>query len=91
MLNQLVKVKRFFDFWLLPNSLKADVSNFWESWLSVCILINRDTRLLVQGITGHEGLFHTQQMVSYGTRIVAGVRPGKGGEWVVDGKILVFD
>jgi succinyl-CoA synthetase alpha subunit len=55
------------------------------------ILINGSTRLLVQGITGHEGRFHTQQMLAYGTNIVAGVTPGKGGEWVLDGKIPVFD
>jgi succinyl-CoA synthetase, alpha subunit len=55
------------------------------------ILINKDSRVLVQGITGHDGLFHTQRMVSYGTRIVAGVRPGKGGEWVLDGQIPIFD
>ncbi len=55
------------------------------------ILINGDTRLIVQGITGHEGMFHTQQMLAYGTNIVAGVTPGKGGEWVLDGKIPVFD
>jgi succinyl-CoA synthetase alpha subunit len=54
------------------------------------ILIDRNTRLLVQGITGHDGLFHTQQMFEYGTNIVAGVTPGKGGEWVLD-KIPVFD
>jgi succinyl-CoA synthetase alpha subunit len=55
------------------------------------ILINKNTRLLVQGITGNEGLFHTQQMVEYGTNLVAGVTPGKGGEWVLNGKIPVFD
>jgi succinyl-CoA synthetase alpha subunit len=55
------------------------------------ILINRNTRLLVQGITGHEGLFHTEQMLQFGTNVVAGVTPGKGGDWVVDGKIPVFD
>jgi len=55
------------------------------------ILINKNTRVLVQGITGHEGLFHTQQMLEYGTHIVAGVTPGRGGEWVLDGKIPVFD
>jgi succinyl-CoA synthetase alpha subunit len=55
------------------------------------ILVDKSTRLLVQGITGNEGLFHTQQMVAYGTNIVAGVTPGKGGEWVLDGKIPVFD
>jgi succinyl-CoA synthetase alpha subunit len=55
------------------------------------ILIDSDTRLLVQGITGHEGLFHTEQMLDYGTNVVAGVTPGKGGEWVLDGKVPVFD
>jgi succinyl-CoA synthetase alpha subunit len=55
------------------------------------ILIDKNTRLLVQGITGREGLFHTSHMVDYGTNVVAGVTPGKGGEWVLDGKIPVFD
>jgi len=54
------------------------------------ILINKNTRLLVQGITGNEGLFHTQQMVAFGTNVVAGRSPGKGGEWVL-GNIPVFD
>jgi succinyl-CoA synthetase alpha subunit len=54
------------------------------------ILVDKHTRLLVQGITGNEGLFHTTQMVAYGTHVVAGVTPGKGGEWVLD-KIPVFD
>jgi len=53
------------------------------------ILIDEATRVLVQGITGNEGRFHTRQMVEYGTRIVAGVTPGKGGQ-EVDG-IPVFD
>ena len=55
------------------------------------ILVNKNTRLLVQGITGNEGLFHSKQMLDYGTNIVAGVTPGKGGEWVLDGKVPVFD
>jgi succinyl-CoA synthetase alpha subunit len=55
------------------------------------ILVDKNTRLLVQGITGNEGLFHSGQMLAYGTKIVAGVTPGKGGEWVLDGKIPVFD
>ena len=55
------------------------------------IFIDKNTRLLVQGITGHEGLFHTEQMVAYGTNVVGGVTPGKGGEWVLDGKVPVFD
>ena len=55
------------------------------------ILVDKSTRLVVQGITGHEGLFHTTQMVAYGTKVVAGVRPGKGSETVLDGKIPIFD
>ncbi|HEY44344.1 MAG TPA: succinate--CoA ligase subunit alpha [Anaerolineae bacterium] len=55
------------------------------------ILINKNTRLIVQGITGREGIFHTSQMLGYGTQVVAGVTPGKGGEWVLDGKVPVFD
>ncbi len=55
------------------------------------ILVDKNTRLLVQGITGNEGLFHTQHMLAYGTNVVAGVTPGKGGEWVLEGKVPVFD
>jgi succinyl-CoA synthetase alpha subunit len=55
------------------------------------ILIDHRTRLLVQGITGKEGEFHTQSMLAYGTNVVAGVTPGKGGEWVFNGKVPVFD
>lgn len=43
------------------------------------ILVDKKTRLVVQGITGSEGSFHTQQMIEYGTKVVAGVTPGKGG------------
>jgi len=55
------------------------------------ILVDNNTRLLVQGITGQEGLFHTERMAAYGTNVVSGVTPGKGGEWVLNGKIPVFD
>ncbi|GAB4494707.1 MAG: succinate--CoA ligase subunit alpha [Anaerolineales bacterium] len=55
------------------------------------ILINKDTKLIVQGITGSEGKFHTEQMLAYGTNVVGGVTPGKGGEWLFDGKVPVFD
>jgi len=55
------------------------------------ILIDKRTRLLVQGITGTEGLFHSAQMLEYGTQVVSGVTPGKGGEWVLEGRVPVFD
>ncbi len=55
------------------------------------ILINKNSRVIVQGITGNEGLFHSWQMVQYGTNIVAGVTPGKGGDWIFDGKTPIFD
>ncbi|MEE9216123.1 MAG: succinate--CoA ligase subunit alpha [Anaerolineales bacterium] len=55
------------------------------------ILIDKDSRVLVQGITGREGLFHASQMLDFGTQVVAGVTPGKGGDWVLDGKVPVFD
>ena len=55
----------------------------------MAILIDKKTRLLVQGITGRDGAFHTRQMLAYGTKVVAGVTPGKAGE-KVDG-IPVFN
>jgi succinyl-CoA synthetase alpha subunit len=53
------------------------------------ILINKQTKVVVQGITGREGEFHTQQMIAYGTKVVAGVTPGKGGSVIFD--IPIFD
>ena len=44
------------------------------------VLVGNDTRLVIQGITGTEGTFHGQQMIDYGTNVVAGVTPGKGGQ-----------
>ena len=55
------------------------------------ILADKNTRLIVQGITGREGLFHSQRMIEYGTTIVAGVSPGKGGTWALNEKIPIFD
>jgi succinyl-CoA synthetase alpha subunit len=55
----------------------------------VAILVNKDTKVLVQGITGREGEFHTKLMLEYGTKIVAGVTPGKGGQNVHG--VPVFD
>ncbi|GIV87982.1 MAG: hypothetical protein KatS3mg055_0500 [Chloroflexus sp.] len=55
------------------------------------ILIDANTRLLVQGITGKEGEFHTRQMLDYGTNVVAGVVPGRGGQMAIDGRVPVFN
>ena len=57
----------------------------------MAILVDKNTRLLVQGITGREGEFHSGQMIEYGTQVVAGVTPGKGGQWACDGRVPVFD
>ncbi|MGI9179746.1 MAG: hypothetical protein ACR2H9_04505, partial [Longimicrobiaceae bacterium] len=54
------------------------------------IFIDNDTRLVVQGITGRDGSFHTRQMIEYGTRVVAGVTPGKGGQ-KFDEQVPIFD
>ncbi|HEY3268527.1 MAG TPA: succinate--CoA ligase subunit alpha [Armatimonadota bacterium] len=54
------------------------------------ILVDENTRVLVQGITGREGEFHTRQMLAYGTRVVAGVTPGKGGQTAAD-SVPVFN
>ena len=54
------------------------------------IFINKETRLLVQGITGRDGSFHTKQMIGYGTKVVAGVTPGKGGQ-LFEGVVPVFN
>ena len=55
------------------------------------ILVNKDSRVLVQGITGSEGTFHTNQMIEYGTKIVAGVTPCKGGTVATDHNIPVYN
>ena len=55
------------------------------------ILVNKNSRVLVQGITGAEGQFHSTQMLAYGTNIVSGVTPGKGGKTTLDDKIPVFN
>ena len=44
------------------------------------VLVNKDSRIIVQGFTGSEGTFHAEQMIAYGTNVVAGVTPGKGGQ-----------
>ena len=54
------------------------------------VLVDKNTRLLVQGITGGEGTFHTRQMIEYGTNVVAGVVPGKGGQ-KFDDSVPIFN
>ena len=55
------------------------------------ILVNKNSKVIVQGITGGEGAFHSQQMIDYGSNIVAGVTPGKGGSFVLEKNIPVFN
>lgn len=55
------------------------------------ILVDKNTRLLVQGITGNEGGFHTRKMIEYGTNVVAGVTPGRGGQKAIDDQVPVFN
>ena len=55
------------------------------------ILVNKISKIVVQGITGSEGEFHTKQMLEYGTNIVAGVTPGKGGTKATNYNIPVYN
>lgn len=55
------------------------------------ILVNKNSKVIVQGITGAEGEFHTKQMLEYGTNVVGGVTPGKGGQMTIDETIHVYN
>src|SRR6267142_1335980 len=82
-------VRNFGGQWVPGHALgPGEVHRYRRTRMS--ILVNRDTRVAVQGITGSAGSFHTRQMLAYGTNIVAGVTPGKGGQKFED-KVPVFD
>jgi succinyl-CoA synthetase alpha subunit len=55
------------------------------------ILVNKNTRLICQGITGKAGAFHSEQSLAYGTQLVGGVTPGRGGQTALDGRVPVFN
>ena len=57
----------------------------------MAILVDKDSRIIVQGITGAEGSFHAEQCLAYGDNVVGGVTPGKGGQTALEGKVPVFD
>ena len=53
------------------------------------ILVNKDTRLIVQGFTGSQGTLHSEQSIVYGTNIVGGVTPGKGGKYILTNQYTI--
>ena len=57
--------------------------------MTMAILVDKNSRVIVQGITGGAGKFHTERMLAYGTKIVAGTSPGKGGQKVLN--LPVYD
>ena len=57
----------------------------------MAILVDKNSKIIVQGITGSEGSFHAEQCLEYGGNVVGGVTPGKGGQFALDGKVPVFD
>src|ERR1700689_1352764 len=85
-------------FWTKPASCRSKrwmrarrAPSRWRTGATdVSIFLDKNSKVIVQGITGREGAFHTQRMLAYGTKIVGGVTPGKGGTTVENG-LPVFD
>jgi hypothetical protein len=85
--------------WLLfyfPASIRFLIilsNNFYlwthKSISAMSILVNKDSRIIVQGFTGSEGTFHATQMIDYGTNVVGGVTPGKGGNEHIGRPVLI--